>query len=416
MIFHIKKINFLRIILIYIRYVKNLETLLYSAVVTVLTVIQTLLMTKYLEQKDYGYYGYYVSLSQFVMILTNWGFTSWAVNEIGEKSNLFISNTLNKIIASKVLIGGCSLIALLSYIFVVSGRVDAVLIIAFLAYYLSIVFSMEVLYISISNINKMVRISMYTKFIFTLIFCVVLVFMNFSPQLLFMLFAMQSVANSLFLYLSQNDFKVEFNFKGIRRISLVLDSSPNFMVIFSSFLFASGPVILSGHFLSKEAFAIVYASTAIVKMIQASYQPLINKILPKLNLGYSVKNDVRMAFLFAVLATISLFVLAPLIVELIFNNKFTGLVSAIRILSLSILPGLMSTIIISQWAVYSNKLHSMYGIVSLLTVMIFGLFFLLSRQLSWQVVIWTMLVSEVILLLILLVVRQQKVSAVWYGI
>ena len=400
---------------ILLKILKNYETLVYSALVIFLSVIQTIVITKYFVQKDYGSYGFYISLSQVILILTNWGYTSWGVNEIGLKSKLNLTVILNKIIVSKFIIGGISVIALLTYIILISGKLDFVIICAFLFYYLSIVFSLDLLYIALNKVDNMVKISLVSKFLYTILFCLTLFFIKVPHTWLFMMFAVQSMTNSLFLYLNQNDFKLKFNFIYSKTKGVILESGPNFFLVLCSFLFASGPVICAGHFLSKDSFAVVYASTAIVKLVQASYQPLINKILPKLNMGLAIEVDVKLALLFAIGATITLYLSAPLIVEIIFNNNYTGVLPAIRLFTLSIVPGIMSTIIISQWAVYTNNLRSMYVIVALVAVVNFIIYIFFSKVLSWQFFIWSMLLSEIFLFCLVFIVKQWKQKILSYG-
>jgi len=372
-------------------------------------------MTKFLVQKDYGYYGFYISLSQIVLILANWGFSSWAVNELSRKSKLFIGSILNKIILAKMAIGGITIMVLLTYIFIGSGRIDSVLTIAFLIYYLSIVFSLEVLYVSLDNINNLIKISLISKLIFTLIYGLILFFFQLSVSWLFLLFSLQSLTISFFLYLNQNDFRLDFSVFRSRPTEVILKSGPNFLLVFSSFLFASGPVIMAGHFLSKDSFAIVYSSTAVVKMLQASYQPLINKILPKLNLGVSIGLDVKMAFLFGLVSTVFLYFFAPFIVEIIFSRNYTGLVQAIRLFSLSLVPGILSTIVVSQWAVYANNLREMYVIVALIALINFLVVILFSSQLTWQFILIIMLLSELVLLFSVLITKRRELRSIFYA-
>ncbi|MBM3454058.1 MAG: hypothetical protein FJX80_02800 [Bacteroidetes bacterium] len=399
----------------YLKDFKHFETLVYSAFISLLSVVQTVLMTKFLVQKDYGYYGFYISLSQIVLILANWGFSSWAVNELSRKSKLFIGSILNKIILAKMAIGGITIMVLLTYIFIGSGRIDSVLTIAFLIYYLSIVFSLEVLYVSLDNINNLIKISLISKLIFTLIYGLILFFFQLSVSWLFLLFSLQSLTISFFLYLNQNDFRLDFSVFRSRPTGVILKSGPNFLLVFSSFLFASGPVIMAGHFLSKDSFAIVYSSTAVVKMLQASYQPLINKILPKLNLGVSIGLDVKMAFLFGLVSTVFLYFFAPFIVEIIFSRNYTGLVQAIRLFSLSLVPGILSTIVVSQWAVYANNLREMYVIVALIALINFLVVILFSSQLTWQFILIIMLLSELVLLFSVLITKRRELRSIFYA-
>jgi len=401
--------------LYYLKDFKHFETLVYSAFISLLSVVQTVLMTKFLVQKDYGYYGFYISLSQIVLILANWGFSSWAVNELSRKSKLFIGSILNKIILAKMAIGGITIMVLLTYIFIGSGRIDSVLTIAFLIYYLSIVFSLEVLYVSLDNINNLIKISLISKLIFTLIYGLILFFFQLSVSWLFLLFSLQSLTISFFLYLNQNDFRLDFSVFRSRPTGVILKSGPNFLLVFSSFLFASGPVIMAGHFLSKDSFAIVYSSTAVVKMLQASYQPLINKILPKLNLGVSIGLDVKMAFLFGLVSTVFLYFFAPFIVEIIFSRNYTGLVQAIRLFSLSLVPGILSTIVVSQWAVYANNLREMYVIVALIALINFLVVILFSSQLTWQFILIIMLLSELVLLFSVLITKRRELRSIFYA-
>lgn len=366
--------------------------------------MQTILITKFFAQKVYGSYGFYVSLSQIILISTQWGFTSWGVNELTKLDKSNLTDLFNGIIISKFIIGGITFILLVTYIIVDTGQIDIALIFAFLFYYLSLVFSLEIMYISLSKIENMLKISLFSKIIYTIIFAYILLVYRVTPQWLFMLFAIQGILNSLFLYVNQSDFKIKFSLFRSKIDQTILNSSSNFILVFSSFLFASGPVIYSGHFLSKDAFAVVYASTAIIKLIQASYQPMIQKILPKLNRGLSIAMDVKLSLLFAFIASTVLFIAAPFIVKIIFNDNYIGIVPAIRLFSLSIIPGILSTIIISQWAIYANKIRLVYVFVVLIALINFIIFTIYSSSLNWQIIIWSMLLSELALFFIVFII------------
>lgn len=366
--------------------------------------MQTILITKFFAQKVYGSYGFYVSLSQIILISTQWGFTSWGVNELTKLDKSNLTDLFNGIIISKFIIGGITFILLVTYIIVDTGQIDIALIFAFLFYYLSLVFSLEIMYISLSKIENMLKISLFSKIIYTIIFAYILLVYRVTPQWLFMLFAIQGILNSLFLYVNQSDFKIKFSLFRSKIDQTILNSSSNFILVFSSFLFASGPVIYSGHFLSKDAFAVVYASTAIIKLIQASYQPMIQKILPKLNRGLSIAMDLKLSLLFAFIASTVLFIAAPFIVKIIFNDNYIGIVPAIRLFSLSIIPGILSTIIISQWAIYANKIRLVYVFVVLIALINFIIFTIYSSSLNWQIIIWSMLLSELALFFIVFII------------
>lgn len=391
---------------------RNYETLLYSFLIIGLSLIQTIITTKFFVQKSYGTYGFYISLSQVLLILTQWGFSSWGVNELSKIGESNFTVLLNKIIISKFIVGGISLIALVAYIKLDSGKYDIVLIFAYLLYFLSLVFSLEVLYISLAKVNKMIKISFYSKFFYTIFFCSILYFFKISPRLMLILFAIQSIMNSFFLYLNQSDFKIRLNIIRSKIDGIIYYSSSNFILVFCSFLFASGPVLYAGHFLSKEAFAVVYASTAIIKLVQASYQPMIQKILPKLNNGLSVEFDMKLAIFFAITATITLFLFAPLIVKIVFNHNYNGILPAIRLFSFSIIPGIMSTIIISQWAVYANQVRYMYICVAIIAVISFMIYTIFSKSLTWQFIIWTMLLSELLLFCTVFILKQMNQKTV----
>ena len=376
----------------------------YSFLIIGLSVLQTILITKFFAQKVYGSYGFYVSLSQIILILTQWGFTSWGVNELTKLDKSNLTDLFNGIIISKFIIGGITFILLVTYIIVDTGQIDIALIFAFLFYYLSLVFSLEIMYISLSKIENMLKISLFSKIIYTIFFAYILLVYRVTPQWLFMLFAIQGILNSLFLYVNQSDFKIKFSLFRSKIDQTILNSSSNFILVFSSFLFASGPVIYSGHFLSKDAFAVVYASTAIIKLIQASYQPMIQKILPKLNRGLSIAMDLKLSLLFAFIASTVLFIAAPFIVKIIFNDNYIGIVPAIRLFSLSIIPGILSTIIISQWAIYANKIRLVYVFVVLIALINFIIFTIYSSSLNWQIIIWSMLLSELALFFIVFII------------
>jgi O-antigen/teichoic acid export membrane protein len=374
------------------KFIKLYLPFFYNGLIICLSVLQTIMITNYCDQKTYGYYGYYISLSQFVLIATQWGFTSWGVNQLTKLDNFGLSSLLNKIIVAKSIIGSIAFISLIIYLIMDHDQMDVLVAVAFFLYYLSWVASLEILYISQSKVEKMVRITFLSKILYTIILGCVLLF-RVTPQCLFMLFAIQSIMNSLFLYIGQNSFKIKYiNFQ-IRVGEVIQNASSNFVLVFFSFLFASGPVIFSGHILGKENFAVVYASTAVIKMVQASYQPMIYKILPKLNKGLSMVDDIKSALLFSLISTSVIYFMAPLIVKYIFSDHYVGLLPAIRLYAFSITPGILSTIFVSQWAVFADKIKLFYFSIFIITII---MFVILNNYTSgaWQLTIETMLIGE----------------------
>ena len=379
------------------------ESLFYSILIIVLSVIQTFIITKFLSPEAYGNYGFYIMLSQCALIVTQWGFTSWGVNELSKNEGLKKS-ILNNIISSKLILGTVCFALLVVYVLVFSGQSSLLLLAAFSVYVLSLAFSLETLYIASSKIEKLVRINLVSKLLYTPILIFLLNQYGITSQWLFMLFAIQSCLNAVLLYFSQSEFELRLSLLNFDYAHNIIKSWPNFMLVFGSFLFASGPVLVSGHFLAKEDFAVIYASIAIVKLVQASYQPMIQKILPKLNEFTSIVMDIKLSLVFVLIATGILFVGAPYVVKIIYNDKYDDLLPAIRLYSLSIVPGVLTTILVSQWAVYVNKISHVYKFIFLIALVIIALFSICSSFLTWRIVVWTMLISEWILFAVVMAV------------
>ena len=370
-------------------------------IIILITLSQTILITKFLSQKDYGIYGFYISLSQYIFVLANWGFSSWGVNKISR-------NTLNKaeifknIVYSRLLSGGVAFFLVSFYFYFLLKSYSIIVYFGYLLYYLSIVFSTEILYISDNKIKDFIIINFKAKIYYTLFLIAIIFLFNANANLLFFLFAIQNIAISIYaFYYYKSIIYSDYLFKIKNILSTLKYSSSNSLLVFVSFLFASGPVILSGMFMNKDKFSVVYASIAIIKMIQATYNPMIQKILPKLNHANSeenkillIKTDVLISISYAILTTILIWIFAPLIVRVVFSYKYIGLVQAIRIYSISILPGLLNTLIISQLFVYYDMIKHSYLIVIFSSILVYLLLIYNLNELSWSRVIISMIVGE----------------------
>tara|TARA_B100001057_G_C22712065_1_gene896200 strand:- start:504 stop:1199 length:696 start_codon:yes stop_codon:yes gene_type:complete len=189
----------------------------------------------------------------------------------------------------------------------------------------------------------------------------------------------------------------------------LISGIPNFTLVLVSFIFASGPVIFSGFFLTAKYFAVVFASVSMIKMIQAAYTPMIQKILPQLNtsevpaveLFGAIKKDIKLSLIFSTLCVALLWVFSPFIVRLVFSSDYVGLESAIRLFSLSLIPGLLSTILITQVSLYLDILKNAYWAIGAISAVLFSVLIYCYDQLSWVLALSLMLGGEYVLLAVI---------------
>jgi O-antigen/teichoic acid export membrane protein len=391
-------------------FIKNYNTVFYNIGILILSLLQTVLITKFFSQNEYGIYGFYISLSQIILIGTQWGFNSWGVNKLTQKEtndNLFESITV-----ARFTLGVIIIIPIFYYLLTINRFISLIEITAILIYFISVAFSTEIIYISENKIDKMVRLILATRFMYTVVLFILFLTIRISASQLFLLFSFQNMLICFLLYKKQPTFKLKIlrKIKIINQLKVIPQSTFNFFNVFSSFLYASGPVIFSGHILEKKQFSIVYASTAIIKMIQAAYQPMIQKILPKLNSSSGVKIDFKLALIFSLGANFVIYLLAPHVVKYLFNENYEGLVRAIRIFSFSLVPGVLSTIILSQIAIYYNYVKRAFVLVFIASIGILSHLLNNREELNWETIIHTMLIFEIILFMLLSIMFFTKIK------
>jgi O-antigen/teichoic acid export membrane protein len=391
-------------------FIKNYNTVFYNIGILILSLLQTVLITKFFSQNEYGIYGFYISLSQIILIGTQWGFNSWGVNKLTQKE--ISENLFESITVARFTLGIIIIIPIFYYLLTINRFISLIEIAAILIYFISVAFSTEIIYISENKIDKMVRLILATRFIYTIVLFILFITIRISASQLFLLFAFQNMLICFLLYIKQPTFKLKIlrKIKIRNQLKVIPQSAYNFFNVFSSFLYASGPVIFSGHFLEKKQFSIVYASTAIIKMIQAAYQPMIQKILPKLNSSNGIKIDFKLALIFSLGANFVIYLLAPYVVKYLFNEHYEGLVRAIRIFSFSLVPGVLSTIILSQIAIYYNYVKRAFVLVFIASFGILTHLLHYGEKLNWETIIFTMLIFEIILFLLLSIMFFKKIK------
>jgi O-antigen/teichoic acid export membrane protein len=403
----IRNLNFIKIFFIAI---KNYSTVINNGFILLISLIQTTILTKILNQSDYGLYGYFVSTTQLLYVITNWGLLSWGVDKIS-KINSEGNIIMNVIVNSRALSGLITLFGIIIFYRFQKTNYDTLVILSFVIYYLSLVFSVDIFYISYGNIKKLTIVTFFAKAVYFLIFLFSLIYIK-SPNLFFLLFSIQNLITSIFYYLfNENKIKLYFlNFTN--SIKILKESTPNFTIVLFSFFFASGPTLIAGSYLIKSEFSLVYASTAIIKMLQIAYNPMIQKILPKLNrleigkrgsILKKIKLDLFLAIFYSIFCIVFLWVFAPIIVKLLFNKNYIGLTFAIKLFSFSILPGILSTIIMSQIVVYQNLFKQASLLILILTIIIFFNLIYYSNSLTAIYVLKIMIYGEYSLCILLII-------------
>ena len=280
---------------------------------------------------------------------------------------------------------------------------------AFLIYCISIAFSPEILYIAEKKIKSLVLINILVKSAYLVIVFLCLIFFVMSPQKMFLLFSLLMLVTMLVLFQGVNFRFDKTTFSAVSGLWPLISGLPNFTLVLFSFIFASGPVIFSGFFLTAKYFAVVFASVSMIKMIQAAYTPMIQKILPQLNtievpaaelLG-AIEKDIKLSLIFSTLCVTLLWVFSPFIVKLVFSSDYAGLESAIRLFSLSLIPGLLSTILITQVSVYLDILKNAYWAIGAISAALFSVLIYCYDQLSWVLALSLMLGGEYVLLAVM---------------
>lgn len=398
----------LKVTKLFVRFIKEYDLVIFNGLNVCLSLMQTVVITKFLSQEDYGKYGFYMSLSQYLYVVSSWGFLTWGVNRIsGDLSNRDMC--FSGIVKARVLSGGAAYLVLLGFLLSTQHALNIVVYGAFLIYYTGIVFSPEILYIADKKIKSLVLVNLSIKSVYLVIVFLCFILFSMSSQIMFFLFSLLTLTTMLVLF---KGIGFRFDKKLLSEVSgpwYLASGLPNFALVLVSFIFASGPVIFSGFVLDAKYFAVVFASVTMVKMIQAAYAPMIQKVLPQLNTNETstaeifgaIKRDVILSLIFSILCMVFLWVFAPFIVKFVFSSEYIGLESAIRLFSFSLVPGLLSTLLISQVAVYLSMVKSACWAGVAVSIGIFAVAISSADQLSWMLVLSLMVCGEYMLLAIL---------------
>ena len=140
------------------RLIEEYDLVIFNGLNVFLSLLQTVVITKFLSQEDFGTYGFYMSLSQYLYIVSSWGFLTWGVNKISgdlTKRDMYFS----AIVRARILSGGTAYLALLGFLLLTQNTLSVTVYVAFLIYCVSIVFSPEILYIAEKKIKSFVLIN-----------------------------------------------------------------------------------------------------------------------------------------------------------------------------------------------------------------------------------------------------------------
>jgi hypothetical protein len=102
---------------------------------------------------------------------------------------------------------------------------------------------------------------------------------------------------------------------------------------------------------------------------------------------------------------------APLIVNLIFSSDYLGLEDAIVLFSIALTPGILSTILITQVAIYLDIVKQAYNAVGFACIIIFLILLININNLDAFFVIKTMVFCEWLLLIIMILLVRIRIYA-----
>ena len=390
--------------------IDRFELVILNSFLTIVSLGQTIIITKFLSQEDYGIYGFYLTLSHFIYVFGNWGYVTWGTHAIASdvpnKTKIYLS-----IMSSRILTCSSAFLVLIAYIFLVLNIGNITVFIAFFIYSTSLMLSPEILFIADNRIKNMVIINLCVKGIYIIFLLGFLLSFDLSPNVIFLLFSILMISSSLMLlYFTSLKISIK-NLISKITIKPISESYPNFLITIFSFIFASAPLILAGSYMEKEYFSVLYASFTIIKMLQTVYHPMIQRIIPRLNrlsvqrskVFYAIKNDLVSALIFSITCCIIIWFTAPVIVNVIFSSKYLGLRDALVLFSIALIPGLLSTILVTQVAIYLDIIRQAYTAIGLSCVIIFLILFINISNLDAYIVIKSMILGEWILFLTMII-------------
>ena len=409
-------IKFNKLGLITFNYIKRFELVFLNGFLVLVTLAQTVIITKFLTQEEYGIYGFYLTLAHFIYVFGNWGFLSWGTQSIASDLTSR-ETTYSSLMLSRILTCFFAYIFLVAYIFFVLNAQNTFAVIGFFIYSMGLMLSPEILFIVDNRIRSMVLINLYVKTVYIVLLSFALIFFDLSPHIVFLLFSILIFITALIL-LNALSFRFEFK-QIIKKINInpIKSSFQNFIVNMFAFAFASAPLILAGSYIDKKHFSVLYASFAIIKMLQTVYNPMIQRIIPRLNklsvpkneVFSAIKNDIFNAIIFACTCCVIIRLTSSVIVSIIFSSDYEGLEEAIIFFSLALIPGLLSTIFISQVVIYIDIIKKAYSSIGVACLLVFSILIYNIENLNVRIVLETLILGEWFLLFLIVYVIYKEI-------
>ncbi len=365
---------------------------------------------------NYGAYSYIYTIIQYVILFSTYGFNFSATKQISQCRDEAdaVSRIYSAVTASKAVIAvGVSLLLLLCSKFVLKDETGVLMFLYGLGMVVGDVFTPVWLFQGMERMKYMTIVNASSKILFTILIFIVIRSADDANLLILLNSCGYILAGGLSLFLVYKQFNLRLQWVKWRDIVLQLkDGSAVFGSTFGMNLYRNANIIILKQFVGDDIVGIYSAAEKVIKGFQSIISPAAQALFPRLSLRFKGQNysnniallrKISIPFTAVVLVvTLSVYIFAPLISDILCGKEFTATVPLIRIMTL---------------VIFFGEINYLVGIVGLInmngqsyffrSVIITGLFsvafmLLLAPSCGAVAAAWAMSLSEICLFILCL--------------
>lgn len=371
---------------------------------------------KTIGTEHYGAYSYIYGVSQYVIMLSTYGFNFSATKRISQcrDDKQKVSNLFNSVIASKSIIALVLvvLLLLLSH-WVFKDNFGTLMFVYSLGMVIGDIFTPIWLFQGMEKMKFMTIVNASSKILFTIL---IFVFIQESSDY-YLLILLNScgylLSGILSIVLVKREFKLRFHRVGWDDIvQQFKDGSEVFGSTLGMNLYRNANVIILKQFFSDEIVGLYSAAEKVIKGFQSVISPAAQTLFPHLSLrfkGKSISENIALLkkislpfSMVVVFITIMVFIFAPLIIKILCGDDFVASVPLVRIMTLVILFGEINYLIGIVGLINMNG--QSYFFRSVIVAGVFSVTFvlLLLPHYGVNIAAWAMSLAEILLFLLCL--------------
>ena len=397
------------------KYRQLIENFFSLSILNALNVLLPLVTLPYIlhvvGKANYGAYSYVYAIVQYVILFSTYGFNFSATKQISQcrDDDKEVSRIYNAVTACKGIIAlSLSVVLLLLSRWVFRDGIGTWMFVYGLGMVVGDVFTPIWLFQGMEKMKYMTIVNASSKILFTILIFLLVRASDDYQMLIFLNSCGYLLAGVLSLILVHRQFHLRLHWTRWSDICVQLkEGSAVFGSTFGMNLYRNANVIILKQFVSDDIVGLYSAAEKVIKGFQSIISPAAQALFPHLSLRFKDKpmgenmrllRKISLSFTAVVLMVTALvYLVAPLISDILCGREFSACVPLIRIMTLVILFGEVNYLVGIVGLINMNGQR--YFFQSVIITGVFSVVFMLLMTPRWggAAAAWAMSLSEMLL-------------------